>query len=335
MSYDKAAAWVVAQLAEGLHHAHQRGVLHRDIKPSNILLSSEGQPLLLDFNVAQEVTAESTVAILGGTVAYAAPEHLAALLHRTSELIRNVDRRSDLYSLGLVLAEILTGDRLFEQGGSYSAVTTQIETMAVERSKHAPSLREVRRDVPWTLESIVHKCLDPDPSRRYQQGDHLAEDLRRFLEDRPLKYAPELSRIDRVRKFFRRNPRLLTAGPIFAAATAALLLVGAAWLGARSHLAEARARLGKRAHDEGLRPARPSAWSTRYWGDGTTCGWASRFARRRWRFTAPRTAGGPRTIRTGRGCRRRSGVSSPRTIGSCSCCWRGPAPGWPRATGRR
>ena len=159
------------------------------------------------------MASDTSHAILGGTVAYAAPEHLAALLHRTTELIRSVDRRSDLYSLGLVLAEMVTGERLFEQGGSYSALTTQIETMAVERSKSAPSLRQVRRDVPWGLESIVRKCLDPDPTRRYQQGDHLADDLRRFLDERPLKYAPELSRLDRVRKFFRRHPRLMTSGP--------------------------------------------------------------------------------------------------------------------------
>jgi serine/threonine protein kinase/Flp pilus assembly protein TadD len=258
LDYHKATAWIVAQLAEGLHHAHQRGILHRDIKPSNILLSAEGQPLLLDFNVAQEMASDNAQAILGGTVAYAAPEHLAALLHRTSELVRSVDRRSDLYSLGLVLAEMLTGERLFEQGGSYSAEATQIETMAIERSKSAPSLRQVRRDVPWGLESIVRKCLDPDPARRYQQGDHLAEDLRRFLDDRPLKYAPELSRVDQVRKFFRRHPRLLTAGPIAAAAIGGLLLVGGALVAARAHLAEASTRLGKaqaeerkRAHDAG------------------------------------------------------------------------------------
>ena len=119
-------------------------------------------------------------------------------------------------------------------------------------------MRQVRRDVPWGLESIVRKCLDPDPARRYQQGDHLADDLRRFLDERPLKYAPELSRVDRVRKFFRRHPRLTTSGPVLAAAMAVLLVVVAALIGARSHLAEAGTRLGKaqaeerkRAHDAG------------------------------------------------------------------------------------
>jgi serine/threonine protein kinase/tetratricopeptide (TPR) repeat protein len=258
MSYPKAVAWVVAQLADGLHHAHQRGILHRDVKPSNILLSSEGQPFLLDFNVAQELQSDPAQAMLGGTVAYSAPEHLHALMDCTPEMIRQVDRRSDLYSLGLVLAEMLTGECIFEQAGSYSAQTTQLEAMAVERGKRPPSLRLVRRDIPWSLESISRKCLDPDPQRRYQQGDHLAEDLRRFLEERPLAYAPELSRLERVRKFFRRNPRLRTAGTVTAAALTVLIIVGSALVGARVHLEEARTRLveaqareRKRAHDAG------------------------------------------------------------------------------------
>jgi serine/threonine protein kinase/Flp pilus assembly protein TadD len=258
LNYDKAVAWIVAQLADGLHHAHERGILHRDVKPSNILLSAEGQPLLLDFNVAQEMDTDTAQAILGGTVAYAAPEHLVALRDCTPDLIRCVDRRSDLYSLGLVLAEMVTGGHLFEQGGSYSARATQIEAMVVERSRNIPSLREVRRDVPWSLESITRKCLDPDPARRYQHGSQLADDLRRFIEDRPLKYAPELSGVEQVQKFFRRHPKLTTSGSITAAAAVLLLIVGAALVGARAHLAEASSQLRsarsqerKRAHDAG------------------------------------------------------------------------------------
>jgi eukaryotic-like serine/threonine-protein kinase len=258
LSYYKAVGWIVAQLAEGLHHAHQRGILHRDVKPSNILLTAEGQPLLLDFNVAQEMEAGAVHAVLGGTVAYAAPEHLVALRDCTPDLIQRVDRRSDLYSLGLVLADMVTGGHLFEQGGSYSARSTQIEAMVVERSRNTPSLREARRDVPWSLEAIARKCLEPDPARRYQRGDQLADDLRRFMEDRPLKYAPELSRVEQVQKFFRRHPRLTTSGFVLAAATAILLSVGAALIGARTHLAETSAHLAKsqaqdrkRSHDSG------------------------------------------------------------------------------------
>ena len=191
LSYERAAAWIVAQLADGLHHAHQRGVLHRDIKPSNILISGEGQPLLLDFNLSPAQDEDVAHAAIGGTVAYMAPEHLRALFGRTPALIRQVDRRSDIYSLGMVLVEMLTGRRPFEQSGSYSALRLQIEAMALERSKTLPSIRRERPDVSWGLESIARKCLAPDPAGRYQQADHLADDLRRLLEDRPLKHAPE------------------------------------------------------------------------------------------------------------------------------------------------
>jgi eukaryotic-like serine/threonine-protein kinase len=258
LGYIQAAAWIVAQLAEGLEHAHQRGVLHRDIKPSNILLSAEGQPLLLDFNLAHNPSDDPSEATLGGTVAYMAPEHLRALAGRSPALIGRVDRRSDVYSLGMVLAEMLTGRRPFDQGASYSVTPLQVEAMAIERGRATPSLRAHRPDIPWGLESIARTCLAPDPSRRYQQAGHLAEDLRRFLEDRPLKYAPELSRAEQARKFLRRHPRLASSGPVAAASCAVLLGLGWAWLGAREHLAETRRTLGEaqarqrlQAHDAG------------------------------------------------------------------------------------
>ncbi len=196
LSFERAAAWIVAQLAEGLDHAHQRGILHRDIKPANILMGAEGQPLLLDFNLAQDRTEDQAHATIGGTVPYMAPEHLRALAGRTSALIRRVDHRSDIYSLGMVLAEMLTGHRPFEESGTYSAIPSQIEAMALERSQADPSVRRDRSDLSWGIESIVRKALAADMSRRYQQAAHLAEDLRRLLDDRPLKYAPELSRAE-------------------------------------------------------------------------------------------------------------------------------------------
>src|SRR5207237_4154266 len=122
LSYIRAAAWLVAQLAQGLQHAHERGVLHRDIKPSNILVAADGQPLLLDFNLAQDQHVDPTQATLGGTVAYMAPEHLRALSARSAALARQVDERSDIYSLGMVLYEMLAGPRPFEQSASYSVI---------------------------------------------------------------------------------------------------------------------------------------------------------------------------------------------------------------------
>ncbi len=175
LSYERAAMLIVAQLADGLHHAHQRGILHRDIKPSNVLISAEGQALLLDFNLSPAQDEDPAHAAIGGTVAYMAPEHLRALVGRTPALIRQVDRRSDIYSLGIVLVEMLTGHHPFDQSGSYGALPRQIEAMARERSQSVPSLRQERSDLSWGLESIVRKCLAPDPGRRYQQADHLAD----------------------------------------------------------------------------------------------------------------------------------------------------------------
>src|SRR5262245_26542987 len=242
-SYVRAAVWVVARLAEGLEHAHQRGVLHRDIKPSNILLSAEGQPMLLDFNLAQQTHADPASATLGGTVAYMAPEHLRALARQETVQARAVDARADVYSLGMVLFEMLTGVRPFEQSASCTPLPMLIEAMAVERSAKVPSLRAARADVPWGLESVLRKCLDPDPIRRYQRAEHLAEDLRRLLDDRPLLHAPELSRVERLQKWARRHPRLTSVSAVTCAATLLLALSGLALAGTRDRLVTAADRL--------------------------------------------------------------------------------------------
>src|SRR5262249_56245954 len=119
---------------EGVEEGQQGGVLDRDIKPSNILLSADGQPMLLDFNLAQRVHADPASAMLGGTVAYMAPEHLRALARQETVQARAVDARADVYSLGMVLFEMLTGARPFEQSASYTPLPLLIEAMAVERS---------------------------------------------------------------------------------------------------------------------------------------------------------------------------------------------------------
>src|SRR5262249_7343320 len=154
------------------------------------------------------------MATLGGTVAYMAPEHLRALAGRDHALIGHVDERADIYALGMVLYEMLTGCRPFDQSGSYSPMPWLIEAMAVGRAQDTPSLRARRPDVPWSLESILRKCLAPERSDRYRSAADLADDLRRFLEDRPLAHAPELSWAERMGKFVRRHPRLATAASI-------------------------------------------------------------------------------------------------------------------------
>ncbi len=245
LNYHRAAAWIVARLADGLQHAHQRGVLHHDIKPSNILMGLDGQPMLLDFNLARcagDAQAQAQ-AVVGGTVAYMAPEHLRALISKDPQVKQQVDHRSDVYSLGMVLYEVLTGQGPFAHKGSYSALPVLIELMALERARTAVSARRKRPDVPWGLESIVRKCLEPDPRLRYQHAGHLAMDLRRFLENLPLRYAPELSRVERVAKWFRRHPRLTSSATVAVVAAAMLGSVAVSLVGIRGHLATTQQQL--------------------------------------------------------------------------------------------
>jgi serine/threonine protein kinase/Tfp pilus assembly protein PilF len=261
LDYVQASAWIVARLAEALQHAHERGVLHRDIKPSNVLLSADAQPMLLDFNLAQSSKDSNAklMATLGGTVAYMAPEHLRALAGRDPSLAGCVDQRADVYALGMVLYEMLTGSRPFDQSGSYSPMPGLIEAMAAERARHTPSLRAQSPNMPWTLESILRKCLAPDPSDRYRSAADFADDLKRFLEDRPLAHAPELSWAERIGKFIRRHPRLATAASVSAAASVVLGVGAAAWYETAKRLdiaQAAEAREVARRFDSGADEAR-------------------------------------------------------------------------------
>ena len=245
MNFAQASAWIVARLAEGLQHAHDRGVLHRDIKPSNILLGGDGTPMLLDFNLSHDENQSNgqVEATLGGTVAYMAPEHLRALNSRTSESIAKVDERSDVYGLGMVLFEMITGHNPFESAASYSPIPILVEAMAAERSRSIPSLRQLRDDVSWGLESIVRKCLQPDATQRYQRADELAEDLNRFLDDRSLLFAPELSRVEQIQKWTRRHPKFASSAAVTIAASLLLSLGWLALSGTQARLSAAQARV--------------------------------------------------------------------------------------------
>src|SRR5262249_39074742 len=154
----------VAQLAAGLGHAHERGILHRDIKPANVLVTDDGVPMLLDFNLADDVNAEHTIrsAAIGGTLPYMAPEQMAAFRNHPAKM----DARPDLFALGVLLYELLSGHRPYpDRSGS---LPETVSAMAADRATPSPPVRASNKFVRPSLEALVMKLLDADPDRRYQ-----------------------------------------------------------------------------------------------------------------------------------------------------------------------
>jgi serine/threonine protein kinase len=208
-SFHEGVAWLGAVLAEALDHAHTRGIVHRDVKPANILLTIRGGPLLLDFNLAQAPHApdRAEAALRGGTLPYMAPEQLAAFLDSTHW--NRVGPAADLYSLGLVLRELLTGLRPGAPDPSLPLPRALAE-LADERSVAPASARCSNPTVPYALDAIVSRCLQPRPHDRYGSARQLALDLRRYLERRPLLDMVNPSRTEAIGIWARRNRWWLT-----------------------------------------------------------------------------------------------------------------------------
>jgi serine/threonine protein kinase/Tfp pilus assembly protein PilF len=223
VSYARAIAWWGARLAEALHHAHERGVLHRDVKPSNVLVTADGLPMLLDFNLAWEAQLddpEGAGNALGGTLAYMAPEHLEALAEGYAG---HLDGRADLYALGVVLHEAM-GERPFEAPPKGRTVAETLLGAAARRRAGAPSLRERFPEVPAEFEAVVRRCLAPEPDDRYRNALELARDLQAVADDAPLRHARE-PLANRALRWGRRH-RLPLSVSVPLALVAALLLAG-------------------------------------------------------------------------------------------------------------
>ena len=233
LSYVEAVLWLGEQLADGLAHAHARGIVHRDLKPANVLLTDEGRPMLLDFNLADDANLRGTAeaAAVGGTLPYMAPEQLEAFRASAGR----VDGRCDVYALGVILFELLTGRHPFPVHRGPARETLPL--LLADRRQPPPRIRPLNPAVPPAVEAIVRKCLAPDPAGRYQKADDLRDDLGRQLKHLPLKHAPEPSLAGRARKWARRHPRLTSSSAV--AAAAAVLVVG---LGATAAYARERAR---------------------------------------------------------------------------------------------
>ncbi len=205
------AVELIAKVARTVHYAHEHGILHRDIKPGNILLDQKGEPHLTDFGLARLVESESTVTrtmeVLG-TPSYMAPEQAVGNNAAISSL-------TDVYGLGAVLYQLLTGQPPFAGGTTYETIKLLLET-----EPRPPRLLNPKID--RDLSTICRKCLEKDPKRRYSSAVALAEDLEHWLNHEPI-HARRTGIFTRSRKWVRRNLSI--------AVMAAMLLALAVLLG--------------------------------------------------------------------------------------------------------
>ena len=191
-------ARLCATLAEAVAYAHQQGVIHRDLKPSNVMLDRDSQPHIMDFGLAKREMGEITMTVDGtvlGTPAYMSPEQAMG----KSQWI---DRRTDIYSLGVMLFLMLTRELPYR-----GTVQQQIQQRVVD---DAPDPRKLNVHIPADLATICLKCLERDPNRRFANARALAAELRRYLAGEPIESRP-ISNIHRVSRWAKRKPALAAA----------------------------------------------------------------------------------------------------------------------------
>jgi serine/threonine protein kinase/Flp pilus assembly protein TadD len=197
-TYVQAITWIVACLADAVHYAQARGLVHMDIKPSNVLITVDGQPMLLDFHLARGPIrpGDAVSDRFGGTPGWMSPEQQLAMdaVAEARPVAVAVDGRTDIFALGLLLRRAL-------------AVTS------ADQAEHATEVPlSGLPGVSVGLGDIIHKCLAPDPSDRYGDAASLAEDLRRHVYDLPLRGVGNRSPLERWRKWQRRHPGALAWG---------------------------------------------------------------------------------------------------------------------------
>jgi WD40 repeat protein/serine/threonine protein kinase len=225
--YHRSVARVGIQVAEALEYAHREGVIHRDIKPSNLLLDPDGRVWVTDFGLAKtEGDALTNTGDVVGTVRYMAPERFRGWS----------DPRSDVYSLGLTLYEMLLLRPAFD-------AADRVKQIRQVTDEEPPRLRKVDPSIARDLATVVERAIGKEPTRRYQTAAELAEDLRRFVEDRPIR-ARRVGGAERVWRWCRRNPVLasLTTAVALLLAVAAVSATVAAIQFRQKAEAEARAK---------------------------------------------------------------------------------------------
>jgi eukaryotic-like serine/threonine-protein kinase len=229
-----AAARLVEVLARAIGEAHRRGIVHRDLKPANILLDGPDHPKVADFGLAKVLDSDDgltkTQAVLGSP-SYMAPE-------QAEGQTRRVGPAADIYALGVILYELLTGRPPFRGA-------TALETLAQVKEAEPVAPSRLQPGLPRDVETICLKCLEKAPSRRYATAEALAEDLRRFAAGESIQARPATAP-ERAWKWARRRPALAAALGVSGAAVA-LLLVGALYYNARLAAEVRKARDAERA----------------------------------------------------------------------------------------
>jgi WD40 repeat protein len=216
-------ARLLAELADALHYAHEKGVVHRDVKPRNVMIDENGRPHLVDFGLAKRESCEIPITLEGqvlGTPAYMPPEQ-ARGEHR------KVDRRSDVYSLGVVCYELLTGELPFRGN------TRMLLDQVLHDEPRPP--RKLNDQIPRDLETICLKAMAKEPAARYQTARDLASDLRRFLDGKPVQARP-INPGERLWRWCRRNPRLAAALGIALASLVAVTALSVLYATNRDHM---------------------------------------------------------------------------------------------------
>ncbi|ORB61470.1 serine/threonine-protein kinase [Mycolicibacterium tusciae] len=217
LSWPETVAWLGKRLAEALHYANSRGVLHRDIKPANVLLAPDGTPKLADFNIsfARNLSGASPFTYFGGSLSYMSPEQLMATRPGHVHDAANLDTRSDIYSLAVMLWELLTGMKPFDDSAAQAARaasaelvgdTTALDLMLSTRAGGITSeaLAALPSDCPTALRRVLLKALSADRDQRWASGAELAEQLQLCLDPqaRDLVDPPERSWRLRLRPYF-------------------------------------------------------------------------------------------------------------------------------------
>ncbi|MCA8986057.1 MAG: protein kinase [Planctomycetaceae bacterium] len=184
---------ILITVSEAIHHAHELGIIHRDIKPANIMIDNRGVPYIADFGLAKQISADESISSEGqilGTVNYMAPEQASGQTKLT-------DHRADIYAVGVILFEMLTGYLPFR--GNVRAVLHQ------KTSQDPPSPRSLNQAIPKDIDTICRKCIEREPGKRYSSALELNQELIRFQNGEPIQARP-ISTIETIYRWAKRYP---------------------------------------------------------------------------------------------------------------------------------